>query len=457
MIIYFSDNSFILRLFPWRFCYSPPFSSQNNSLSYKSQRALPSACGRLSLLARLTHVGCDGRKVPSWGFPLRTCASCPMSASRPPPVLLGLCDAAVPAAAASSCQSRLRFQGVASKLGGAPDHVPLVTLARPFCGICRAGLMHVVQLYCPLEGSPFHRVLSVFACAMKSCWGKSESWKVLRSQYLEVQGKEMQDCKPKQKQESLVVAKDWCDGADDWGEDSDVALSQDTCCPSPGLLAASDPFPGEGDCASRLQGLSLQEASGISHLSCSDNPTGEEQNVPMWQPYYISAVEEEDCLAYNDTDHAQKLLKEYQQREGVDLEQLMSESNMAESCGEKYEKSDVEKRGEVFHKFMKRIAPCQEQILRYSWGGQPLLITRPSTDIKAVVPPCGNCQSKRIFEFQLMPALVSVLKCGDEDLSVEFGTALVYTCEKSCWPTNHSAPLEEFIFVQEDPDQKLFK
>lgn len=128
-----------------------------------------------------------------------------------------------------------------------------------------------------------------------------------------------------QKQERPIGAKDWCDGADDWGEDNDVASCEDVCIPSPGLLAASDPFPGEGDCASQLQGLSLQEAPNISHLSCSDNPVVEEQNVPMWQPYYISAVEEDDYLGYSDTDHARKLLKEYQQREGVDLELLTSE------------------------------------------------------------------------------------------------------------------------------------
>uniref|UniRef100_A0A8V5GRL9 Uncharacterized protein n=1 Tax=Melopsittacus undulatus TaxID=13146 RepID=A0A8V5GRL9_MELUD len=47
-----------------------------------------------------------------------------------------------------------------------------------------------------------------------------------------------------------------------------------------------------------------------------------------------------------------------------------------------------------------------------------------------------------------MPLLLCLL-----DLSVEFGTALVYTCERRCWPTNHQTPLELFIFVQEDPDK----
>lgn len=45
---------------------------------------------------------------------------------------------------------------------------------------------------------------------------------------------------------------------------------------------------------------------------------------PVFQPFYISVVDEEDYTGYLDTEHADKLLKEYQQREGVDLEQLMS-------------------------------------------------------------------------------------------------------------------------------------
>lgn len=39
-------------------------------------------------------------------------------------------------------------------------------------------------------------------------------------------------------------------------------------------------------------------------------------------------------------------------------------SDATGSGGEKYEKSEAEKRDQVFHKFMKRISACQEQILR---------------------------------------------------------------------------------------------
>ncbi|XP_053255304.1 programmed cell death protein 2-like [Podarcis raffonei] len=375
-----------------------------------------------------------------------------------PPVLLGLRDAVVPPT--GSCQGGLlQLHGAASKVGGSADCVPSVTLVHPACEVCKAGLAHIVQIYCPLEGSPFHRIINVFACTMKSCWGNSKSWKVLRSQYLQVQGKEMQDCKWKQKQECLLAAKDWCEEADDWGEGSEAAASEYTTGHSRDLLAVSDSLLREGDCAAQFQGLSLEAPPSASHPLHSHNPPGEEQIIPScvpeFQPYYISVVEEDDFLCYEDTGHAQRLLKEYQQREGLDLEQLMLESYASD--GEKYEKSEAEKRHQVFLKFMKRISLCPEQILRYSWGGQPLFITCPSTGIGSAAPPCNICKSKRIFEFQLMPTLVSMLKTRVDDVSVEFGTALVYTCEKSCWPANQPTALEEFIFVQEDPDQKLFK
>ncbi|KGL90350.1 Programmed cell death protein 2-like, partial [Charadrius vociferus] len=266
-----------------------------------------------------------------------------------------------------------------------------------------------------------------------------------------------------QKQESNFAAKDWCDEADDWGV-CDGAESP--ACASLQLLglkeAVSSSFSREVDCASQLQQLHLSEATDGSGSLNTHPPVNEGMGMatsgsaPVFQPFYISVVDEEDYTGFLDTDHADKLLREYQQREGVDLKQLMSESFAGEGNNEKYEKSEVKGRDHTFHKFMKRISVCPEQILRYSWGGQPLFITCPPANIDKGIPACGNCGSSRIFEFQLMPALVSMLQ-SDSDLSVEFGTAVVYTCERSCWPTNHQTPLEEFVFVQEDPDQRLFK
>ncbi|NWI69948.1 PDD2L protein, partial [Todus mexicanus] len=266
-----------------------------------------------------------------------------------------------------------------------------------------------------------------------------------------------------QKQESNFTVKDWCDEADDWGVCDGAESPGRASLQLLGLNeAVSSSLSGEVECASQFQQLRLSEAMDGSG-SLGAHPPGSEgmgvatsSSAPMFQPFYINVVDEEDYTGFLDTDHAEKLLKEYQQREGVDLEQLMSESFAGEGDNEKYEKSEVKGRDHTFHKFMKRISVCPEQIVRYSRGGQPLFITSPPANFDKGIPACDTCGSNRVFELQLMPALVSMLQ-SDSDLSVEFGTAIVYTCERSCWPTNRQTPLEEFIFVQEDPDQRLFK
>lgn len=137
-----------------------------------------------------------------------------------------------------------------------------------------------------------------------------------------------------QKKESdfNFAAKDWCDEADDWGV-CDGAESP--ACASLQLLglneAASSSLSREVECASQLQQLRLSEAADGSsslntHPSVSEGvAVATASSAPVFQPFYISVVDEEDYTGFLDTDHANELLEEYQQREGVDLQQLMSE------------------------------------------------------------------------------------------------------------------------------------
>lgn len=135
-----------------------------------------------------------------------------------------------------------------------------------------------------------------------------------------------------QKQGSNFAAKDWCDEADDWGV-CDGAESP--ACASLQLLglneAVSSSLSREVECASQFQQLCLSEATdGSDSLNTHPTVSGgivmeTSSSPPVFQPFYISVVDEEDYTGFLDTDHADKLLKEYQQREGVDLEQLMSE------------------------------------------------------------------------------------------------------------------------------------
>lgn len=54
--------------------------------------------------------------------------------------------------------------------------------------------------------------------------------------------------------------------------------------------------------------------------------------------------------------------------------------------------------------------------------------------------PCEACGAPRVFECQLMPALVYILQTRlgrqsscQQPVAVEFGTAIVYSCSASCW------------------------
>ncbi|XP_067854295.1 programmed cell death protein 2-like isoform X2 [Heptranchias perlo] len=357
----------------------------------------------------------------------------------PRPVLLGIRDAAV--------EEGSRCSWDTSKAGATPDCVPGITMQYPHCTLCCDPLIHLVQVYCPLEGSPYHRTINVLACLRPECWGRSDSWKVLRSQYRETE--EKQGTTSETAEEVSVTTRDWCDEADDWG----VAEEPD----APGLsLRLDEPPSTAADAeiaaqATRLEGLNLLEVpvgGGLVTLT----------PVPSFQPFYIGVVDEDDYTEQTRFAHEEKLLKEYQRREGVDVEQLASSSCEDGGRAETYEKTKVRHGDRTFVKFLKRISRCPQQILRYSWSGLPLFLSSPAVGFQSAVPACRICGSRRVFEFQLMPALINLLKsASSEEVSVEFGTVLIYTCERSCWEPSNQTPREERAFVQGDPDQHFFR
>ncbi|KAM4721965.1 programmed cell death protein 2-like [Rhinophrynus dorsalis] len=326
-----------------------------------------------------------------------------------------------------------------SKIGGLPDILPNVTLQLPTCALCSAVLCHVAQVYCPLEGSPFHRVIHMFACIRKQCWGKHGSWVALRSQSLEEEKPQIKE-QPLSREEQFV-STDWCEDADNWGIDSEESLVPVPASSAMSHEASSSAVPPHTDCISQLQDLTL-----------SDRTEGVQSGVSMFPSYYVAVADEEECAWDKDLDHAHRLLKEYEKQQGLPSEE--PESCEGKGDNEKYEKSNLESRDLVFHKFLKRISPCRQQILRYSWNGAPLYMS--PLEAGSQFPPCAQCGGRRVFEFQLMPALVNMLQSSATELLLEFGTILVFTCERSCWSTGDRTPVQEFCIVQEDPDQRLF-
>ncbi|KAF4081229.1 hypothetical protein AMELA_G00159170 [Ameiurus melas] len=318
--------------------------------------------------------------------------------------LIGACDGAI------AKQKNTYYY--TNKIGGCPDVVPGVSTPHNQCTLCGGLLSHVVQIYCPLAASLYHRTIHVFACTAPQCHGKQESWKALRSQCMESEIREPSACQSSDK--TPVSSTDWCDDADDWGMDSEENVrNEQTCTAQP----ETDNLTASQEVSSRLQDLCI-------NIESAGQPT----DTPTFQSFYISVVEETDLVGQNDLEHANRLLKEYEEREGMAVREIARFEG--EGGEEAYEKAKAKHGDAVFSSFMKRISLCPEQVLR-----------------------------PRVFEFQLMPALVSLLRSAHltSELAVEFGTVLIYTCRDSCWTSGSRSPIEEFHFVQTDPDQKLFK
>ena len=131
----------------------------------------------------------------------------------------------------------------------------------------------------------------------------------------------------------------------------------------------------------------------------------------------------------------------------------------------------------VFQRFADRLAQNPLQVLRYEFGGIPILYSdkddvgrRLTGGTSALqdgdkadfdplrarqtpdIPLCENCGSKRKFEMQLTPYAISLLEADETGLDgMEWGTIIVGVCESDCiGQTNNDTVgyTEEWVGVQ---------
>ncbi|KAI8612204.1 programmed cell death protein 2 [Chytriomyces sp. MP71] len=167
-----------------------------------------------------------------------------------------------------------------------------------------------------------------------------------------------------------------------------------------------------------------------------------------------------------DLSHELELLSLYQKLENVDVSSLLEQAMAAVSTKKKgtgnlgegsevefdvYEKTQVRGLTKTFKGFQKAVEGYPNQCLRYGFGSSPLLFNDKPF---ALPDPCPHCNAPRIFEMQLMPALLSYLpteefarqtlsndtttgrvaqkSVADLNIGVDFGTLLIYTCSRNC-------------------------
>ncbi|KAJ3404356.1 programmed cell death protein [Chytriomyces hyalinus] len=188
-----------------------------------------------------------------------------------------------------------------------------------------------------------------------------------------------------------------------------------------------------------------------------------------------------------DLSHEMELLALYQKSENVDVKALLEQALEFEGSGggkkkgsaadgvefDVYEKTQVKGMTKAFKTFQKAIEAYPEQCVRYGFGSDPLLFND-----KPISKPdvCVHCNSPRIFEMQLMPALLTFLpteefalkqqvkdaaenaaprkSVADLNKGLDFGTILVYTCSRNCVGKDDGAGgvrlLEEVAIMRAD-------
>lgn len=171
--------------------------------------------------------------------------------------------------------------------------------------------------------------------------------------------------------------------------------------------------------------------------------------------FYIN-VDEERSVMPAISDHVRELLNEYQKHEDV---KTSPDSPLGQGGGavggqqpmdaEMYEKGVPAHGDLMFHNFMTKLQENPGQILRYSRTAAPLLIA-PLKEL--VVPPlCQHCKQEMICEIQILPTLIEKLRleATGQQVPIDFGNVLVWTCVKSCWDTPDRMRAEMVLVQQE--------
>lgn len=123
----------------------------------------------------------------------------------------------------------------------------------------------------------------------------------------------------------------------------------------------------------------------------------------------------------------------------------------------------------TFQQFADRLSQNPEQVLRYEFGGQPLLYSKTDAVGKALshtseakvhtssaqngsgvskLPRCANCGAARVFELQLTPHAISELEADDMGVDgMDWGTIIVGVCSADC--TDKAKALDEVAYFEE--------
>lgn len=387
-----------------------------------------------------------------------------LTSNNGPPVFLALVDAPVKENEEVTVED--------SFIGGKPvwldeNSVPNDELLK--CGACKSkeNMKLLVQAFSPLDPEQVEevqgkngvdnlnyvseddeRVLYVFLCT--KCQRKANSVRCIRGVKKNSTQKTSASQQISQKMESLVVDKDF--------KINPFDISSDKVNPfeaNPFQKADNTPNP---FAVAQIQNKPAQEKPKDTSLKIARKLHDSQQDKPFDEAEafksYLLYVEEES-FKNKKPDHLKlpenlKIDKSALDLSGETEADLDKNPIKLDPRTEKLSKFLDD---DVFQKFQEVVGYNPNQVLRYEFGGKPLLYAQSKVSFEKIVSnPAYNPSSKRVFEMQLMPKMILDL---EENVSLvdgmEWGTILVFTDIENYTPKfdeNGVGYVEEIVKVQ---------
>ncbi len=322
-----------------------------------------------------------------------------------------------------------------TRLGGHPIWPPGTHPEVPACPLCNRPRLLLLQAFAPHLVHK-DRVLLIFVCNSAVCSRQSQTWVAYRGFRW---NEELEKEKSAKSSSSKKVDEINWDSSSESGSSTGGDLDELENMLKMQNLQLTENKPKKTHAQQPKSKQTAENGTMKSSKSRSNNSL-------FFRPHFVDVEFEpkrRDDFKKDSTD-VERLLKVYETEEKQLQESGSSVTNWDAE-------DDAEETDEVVasDEFQSAIELAPEQVLRYKFGGKPVLWPRyPPPEVSA--ERCKDCNSSNVFEVQVLGTVLFYLEpeqavtSSQREAALNFLAVALFTCEKDC--QSSSAPEGESRF-----------